>query len=284
MATKSNMIGFDNKMATAYKPLVSIITPVLNGEKYLEQCILSVLKQSYINIEHIFIDGGSTDDTLTILNNYSNKFKDRVRFITGRDKSPEDAWNKGIVMSKGEILGFLGADDTYFFDAVNTIVQFFQSTVNAHFVFGDALIINAQGNVTGKFTTRDFDLQDAINSHFVIPATSAFYKKQVVDKVGLLETGISPSDFEFFIRIGKVFKIHRIDKVLSAFRIHSGSASGSKTARKKYARAEYILCRRHGAKYFSYRTKDYLREILRPLFGFSYAYIKKLYRTIYSYF
>ncbi|MEI9479708.1 MAG: glycosyltransferase, partial [Deltaproteobacteria bacterium] len=96
-----------------YGPLVTIITVVLNFVKYAEACIESVLKESYPHIEHVIIDGGSTDGTVDILSRYSTKYPDRVRFISEPDGGPWDAANKGINMAKGEILGFIGADDMY---------------------------------------------------------------------------------------------------------------------------------------------------------------------------
>ena len=69
------------------KPLVSIITPVLNGAKYLDQCIASVLNQTYTHIENIFIDGGSTDGTIQILADYRQKYPERIIIVSLPDES-----------------------------------------------------------------------------------------------------------------------------------------------------------------------------------------------------
>ena len=95
----SQLRSIHEKGDTTYNPLVSIITPVLNGIKYLETCIQSVLSQSYPYIEHIFIDGGSSDGSLDILTNYKAKYPDRIRFISEPDKGACDAWNKGLEMA-----------------------------------------------------------------------------------------------------------------------------------------------------------------------------------------
>ena len=96
-------------------PLVSIITVVYNGEKYLQQTIESVINQTYKNIEYIIIDGGSTDGTLDII----KKYEDHISYwISESDKGLYDAMNKGISIAKGELIGMINSDDWY---EVNTV-------------------------------------------------------------------------------------------------------------------------------------------------------------------
>ncbi len=104
------------------KTLVSVITPVLNGVKYLEECIQSVLKQGYPNIEHILVDGASTDGTEEMLASYQAKYPDRIRFISEPDEGIGVAMNKGLWMAKGGIFGGLMADDFYEPEAVQAVV------------------------------------------------------------------------------------------------------------------------------------------------------------------
>src|SRR3972149_511511 len=133
----SQFVSLDVEKVPQDKPLVSIITMVLNGVKYLEECIQSVLTQNYPHIEHIFVDGGSTDGTVEILTKYQTKYPNRIRFISEPDKGPGDAWNKGIRMAKGEIFGFLGSDDVSEPGAIISVVEFFKSNPDAYFVFGE---------------------------------------------------------------------------------------------------------------------------------------------------
>jgi glycosyltransferase involved in cell wall biosynthesis len=238
--------------------LVSIITPVLNGIKYLETAIQSVLNQTYPNIEHIFIDGGSTDGTLEMLRSYQAKYPERIRFISEPDRSAGEACNKGWKMAKGEIFGWLGSDDVYEQDAIMTVVDFFRSNPDAYFVFGGCNFINEKGEIIGKAQTKDFDLKEAINDTCYIPCPSAFYRREVIEKVGFMDTRETGVELDYWIRVGKVFKIHRIRKVLSDFRVHQDSVSGSKGAAKMYALEGFTLCRRHGGTIFSRRGVRYL--------------------------
>ena len=101
------------------KPLVSIVTVVFNGEKYLEQTIQSVINQTYDNVEYIIIDGGSTDGTVDIIKNY----EDRIDYwISEKDKGIYDAMNKGINLASGEWINFMNAGDIFYDEKVlNTI-------------------------------------------------------------------------------------------------------------------------------------------------------------------
>jgi glycosyltransferase involved in cell wall biosynthesis len=101
-------------------PLVSIITIVFNGELHLEQTIKSVLEQTYHNIEYIVIDGGSTDNSVSIIKKYSDKL---AYWISEKDKGISDAFNKGISRATGEIVGLINADDWYEPDAVEKVVS-----------------------------------------------------------------------------------------------------------------------------------------------------------------
>lgn len=278
----SQFVSVDEKKGAASNPLVSIITPVLNGSKYLEACIQSVLNQSYPYIEHVFVDGGSIDGTLDILSSYKVKYPDRIRFISESDKSAGEAWNKGLRMAKGEIFGWLGSDDMYEPNAILTIVEFFRTNPDAYFVFGDCNTINEKGEVIGKFVTKNFDLEETINDRHYIPCPSAFYKREVIEKIGLLDTRETGVELDYWIRVGKIFQVHRIEKVLSNFRIHKDSVSGAKDAGKMYIREGFRISRRHRGSIFSPRVRRYYRMViiegLRPILGPIYPFMRKALR------
>jgi len=101
-------------------PLVSIITVVYNGEKYIEQTINSVYNQTYNNIEYIIIDGKSTDNTINIIKENEHKITD---WISEEDDGLYDAMNKGVKRAKGELIGIINSDDWYELDAVETVVE-----------------------------------------------------------------------------------------------------------------------------------------------------------------
>lgn len=111
---------FFNKKSEDGKPLVSIITAVYNGKKYLEHTIQSVINQTYSSIEYVIIDGGSTDGTLDIIRKYDNKI---ACWVSEPDEGISDAFNKGISFSTGDIIGIINSDDWYESDTVEKVIK-----------------------------------------------------------------------------------------------------------------------------------------------------------------
>jgi glycosyltransferase involved in cell wall biosynthesis len=245
-------------------PLVSIVTCVLNGADYLEESIKSVLDQLYQPVEHIIVDGGSTDGTVEMLSRFAEAYPGRVRFISEPDRGACDAWNKGWSLAKGDVLGWLGGDDVLLPDAIQSVVGFFGSHPETFFVYGGCEYIDTYGQVTGMIQPRDFSLPYALNNDNPIPTMSAFYRREVIERVGLLDTTINACDYDYWLRVGKVFPLVRIDKVLSQFRIHPKSIEGSVRTFKVYAKERYILNRRHGGSLFSYHVLGYVLTRILP--------------------
>ncbi|MFC1862204.1 glycosyltransferase family 2 protein [Chloroflexota bacterium] len=267
-------------------PLVSIITPVKNGIKYLETCLQSVLNQSYDNIEHIFVDGGSTDGSLEMLASYQSKYPDRIRFISEPDKGVGEAVNKGLKLAKGDIFGWIDSDDVYEPDAIKTVVEFFQANPDACFVFGNCNMLNEKGEVIACFRIKDFDLQEALNDRHYLVFCATFYKREVIERVGGLNA--LGNDLDFWLRIAKVFELHRIDKMLANWRLHGDSISTRQEERedkirKERYRQDYFVSLRHGGSIFSLRSMRYyamalapIIQGLRPVLGRYYPFINKV--------
>lgn len=259
-------------------PMVSILTPVLNGVKYLEPCILSVLNQSCPYVEHIFVDGCSTDGTVEMLSSYSTRYPERVRFISEPDSGPDSAANKGLQMAKGRIIGFLGSDDMSEPDALMKVVDFFRLNPEAYFVFGECNSIDERGKIISKKPTKDFDLDEAINDNFSVPTISSFVRRQVIDRIGMFDTNLPYGDSDFLIRIGKEFKMYRVPDVLANFRTHENRLGRTKNKGLVVLRTEYLISRRHGGRIFSPRGRRYFKglvkhkviEPLRLFFGIFY--------------
>jgi len=266
-------------------PLVSIITPVLNSIKYIETCLQNVLDQSYPNIEHILVDGGSTDGTLDLLAGYREKYPGRIRFVSRPDNGVGEALNTGFRMAEGKIFGWIDTDDTYQPDTIATAVDFFRANPDAFFLFGGCNMINDYGELIGTIPTRDFNRQDAINDGYHLVFCAAFYRREVIDRVGLMNP--LGNDFDFYLRVSEVYQMHRIDKILSNWRLHSDSISGSGGARQAGIRRaklweDYHLGRRHGASIFSPRSRRYFRFLvldtlhLYPLIFKVYPVVRKV--------
>ena len=156
---------------------LSIITVVRNGVTTIEQTILSVINQNYLDFEYIIIDGVSTDGTLPIINKYSDKIH---KVISEPDKGIYDAMNKGILLAKGEWVYFLGADDTLYSD--NTLNELFTSfDKRADVLYGNVIFKNSKTIFDGKFDYNKMCLR--------VPCHQAvFYKKDLFNEFGLFNT------------------------------------------------------------------------------------------------
>ncbi len=259
---------------TGGQPLVSIITPVLNGKAFLAACLESTLGQSYPHIEHIVADGGSTDGTLDLLAEYSSRYPGRVRFFTGQDRNGEDGWNKGILVARGDIFGWLGADDMFAPGAIATIVNYYLAHPGAEFVFGGYETVNESGQTLKRFMLKDFDFDEALNDNCHIATTSAFYTRQVIEAVGLLDVSLVPGDYDYWLRMAKHFPPHRLPEVLSRFRLHANRITSAPRARTRHVWVTYRTSLRHGGKRFSrrlrryliFRAADFCRPALQPVF------------------
>jgi glycosyltransferase involved in cell wall biosynthesis len=156
------------------RPLVSIVTPSLNQGRFIAEAIQSVLSQDYANLEYIVVDGGSSDETLSIL----RSFGERLRWISEKDEGQAQAVNKGWRMARGEILGWLNADDLLAADAVTRAVNALEAERDLAGVYGDCVYVNEAGDVLGNYPSGDFDYEKlAVFAEDFIPQPGAFLRR-----------------------------------------------------------------------------------------------------------
>ena len=175
------------------KPLFSIITVVFNGEKFLEKTITSVINQSCKDFEYIVIDGGSTDKSLEIIKKYEKKID---YWVSEKDKGIYDAFNKGMIVSKGEFIGFINSDDIYKKDALSIISNYIRKNKATDFIFGS--VKKHWGILHGYKPWKIFFSWGFYTSH----STGFFIKKEAAKKVGLYNTEFKySSDYDYFYRM-----------------------------------------------------------------------------------
>ena len=212
-------------------PLVSVITPSYNQGRFIRETIESVLRQDYPNIEYIVVDGGSDDQTCAILKEYTG----RLRWISERDSGQADAVNKGILMSHGEIIGWLNSDDIYEEGAVRKIVEYWRSHPDADMIYGDGLYIDQNGNVIGRYPTEDFQ-RKRLAEQCIICQPSAFFTRKIIGRIGLLDTRYQMGmDYELWMRISREGMVYHADFVTAASRMYGENKTLS---RKKEAYEE----------------------------------------------
>ncbi|REL36563.1 glycosyltransferase family 2 protein [Thalassotalea euphylliae] len=217
----------------AKKIKVTVVTPVLNGAKTIERCIRSVQNQSYVDIEHIVIDGDSTDGTQCIVN------KMGVRLISELDAGIYDAFNKGIAAASGDVIHILNADDYYhntkvIDDSVKAIEKY-----DADICHGLVEQVDSEGNFVwqvGIDTEKKHLMKKMKVAH-----PSMFVRRSVYEKFGNYSVGFKiAADHEFVLRVWDKVKVTYIDKPFCKMSIGGVSTSNVEKSYRESAAARLM--------------------------------------------
>lgn len=204
-------------------PLVSIITPSFNQANFLEETIQSVLSQDYPNLEYLIVDGGSTDGSREIIARYQDRL---AWWVSEPDKGQTDALNKGFSQARGEILAWLNSDDTYLPGAISAAAAYLQQHPEAGMVYGDANLIDASGQVIGKFPARQTSYRRLRRGHVHIPQQSAFFRAKLWGEVGPLDpTFYFAMDYDLWVRLAQRAPLHYHPRLWANFRLHEAGKS-----------------------------------------------------------
>ncbi|MBI5020661.1 MAG: glycosyltransferase [Ignavibacteriales bacterium] len=255
-------------------PKISIITPSFNQARFIDANIQSVLNQQYPNVEHIIIDGGSTDGTVDVLKKYPH-----LRWISKKDRGQSDALNKGFKLAAGDIIGWLNSDDTYCPYIFPIVADYFKNE-DVKVICGDGYEIDSSGIVIKQMYSRSASPDILIKYwkwklEFIQPAF--FFRREVFDKVGFLDEDLYfTMDFDFFIRLGQRYKFHYCQIPFANFRLYTESKTG-----KNYRKIipDYIwemqkVSHRYWGKPYQIKYYEYLFSFIGALF---YSVVKNLF-------
>lgn len=200
------------------EPSVSIITPSYNQAEYIEDTIRSVEFQNYENIEHIVVDGGSTDGTREILEDYCDSYD--LKWISEPDEGQADAINKGFSLADGDILGWLNSDDIYISKSAVSVA------VNALSEYPDADLVNGRGirlKETGKWDhpikRRDHKLSHSgLKQIASVLQPATFWYDYVWENIGIDSSLKYTFDWDFFIRATNKYNIVPISDFIIGYR------------------------------------------------------------------
>ncbi|HUM49425.1 MAG TPA: glycosyltransferase family 2 protein, partial [Anaerolineaceae bacterium] len=204
-------------------PKVSIVTPSFNQAPFLEQTLRSVLEQDYPNLEYIVIDGGSTDGSCEII----QKYADRLAYWQSQpDHGQTDAINQGFAHATGEILAWLNSDDLLLPGAVSAAVRALDEHPQAAMVYGDALLINAEGKTIGKFPAAQTDYRKLRRGYVHIPQQASFFRAELWHKVAPLDVSFYfAMDYDLWVRLAALAPLVYIPQFWAAFRLHGEGKS-----------------------------------------------------------
>lgn len=219
----------------------AIVTPTLNHGRYLPQTIASVRSQHGVTLDYLIRDGGSTDNTLPLLDQLA------IRYISQRDAGQADAINKGFAQTTGQILGWLNADDRYTPGALRAVAHAFSQNPSAALVYGQAIFIDTRGRRIGPCTQVEPPSYHRLltrGDYIIQPA--AFFRRSTFTEAGGLDSSLHwAMDYDLWLKLTARHKAVFINRILAEYRWDGHN----KTATNPSARLEEIhrIIHRHSA-------------------------------------
>jgi glycosyltransferase involved in cell wall biosynthesis len=248
-------LAADGKQSTG--PALSVITPCFNPGPFLEETLDSVadLRASH---EHIVVDGASTDGSVQALQARDDP---SLVWVSEPDRGQTHAVNKGLERARGELIGWLNADDAYVPEHLDEAVRLLLDHPNLDAIFGDMDIIDAAGNLIRRHRTSRFSWRRYLYFGYYLPTPTIVFRRAMLRHAPRLDERYSDAaDYDFYLRLMRGARVRRIDRPLVRFRYHAGSktARNAGTQRREgleirlgYARhlgERWLMRGLHGAK------------------------------------
>lgn len=208
-------------------PKITVVTPVYNQVKYLEETVLSIVNQNYPNLEYVIIDGGSTDGTVDIIKKYEKYLS---YWVSEPDKGMYDAIQKGFEHSTGEIMCWLNSDDIFFDKCLFAIADVFMHHPMVEWFCGKSATLNANGMIIGLDNTDDirfckYDFY--LNRGFWVPQSSTIWRRSMWEKIGgQLDTSLRlAGDFDLWLRFINIAPQYVVNTLIGTYRVREGQLS-----------------------------------------------------------
>ncbi len=238
------------------KPLVSICIPTYNGDKYLEECLESCIHQSFKDYEIIICDDGSSDKTISIIEEYASKFPSILFIKNEKNLGLVGNWNKCLELSSGTWIKFVFQDDYITHDClekfVNQITDATQLLVcKRHFILpanassdfinyytNEVRTLDNTSGFIGKMFSPELISKIAVENiclNFIGEPSLIFFKKSVIHEIGVFNSSLKQiCDLEFALRIATKYGLTYLSEQLCAFRIHQDSTTSTNVANKYF--------------------------------------------------
>jgi GT2 family glycosyltransferase len=208
-------------------------------------------------VEHIVVDGGSTDGTLAIL----EKYHGNIRYTSESDRGMSDALNKGFKNATGEVIGWLNSDDIYLPGTLQKVSDFFRNNPGCSWVYGNCRMVDEEDREVRRWITaykvwksKDFSYNRLLVENF-ISQPAVFFRKSAIEEAGLLDVNLPTAmDYDLWLRLARIGKPGYINDFLAGFRIHRGSIS-ARSFRKQFEEQYSIHLRydRNKTRLFKHR-------------------------------
>lgn len=204
-------------------PKITIITASFNSEKTIIDTIVSVLNQSYENIEYLIIDGGSTDKTMAIVKSYESSFCGRLTFISETDDGIYDAWNKGLLLSTGDWISFVGSDDILAEDSISEYVKSINSNQSLNFISSKMILVKEN---LEPIRVSGLSWSKKMKTYNCIAHVGCLQHKSLFEQKGNFNIDYKiAGDYDFLLRCSDIIVPHYMPTV--TVMVREGGVSGS---------------------------------------------------------
>jgi glycosyltransferase involved in cell wall biosynthesis len=219
-------------------PLVSMIVPSYNHADYIEECILSILNQTYKNIELIVIDDGSRDDSREILERLQKQYGFILEFQA--NQGVVKTMNRAIRIASGKYISGSASDDFLALDKIEKQVNYLEQHPDYSMVFGKVYMVDKQSQViegltiVDPVTDPDKDLQfESLIERNCIPAASIMFTKDIWEQCGGYNENVAIEDLDLWLKITRVSKIAYLDEYLAYYRWHGDNMTTNQVEMQK---------------------------------------------------
>lgn len=208
---------------------VSIVIPLYNMERYVEECVRSAIEQTYLDTEVIVVDDGSTDGSPEIV----KRFADRIKIIRQENQGPSKALNTGILAGTGEYIAWMGADDVFLPEKTARQVEVMEAAdKSVGVLYSDAMVIDAQGRMIRRQIAPappEAFVSSMLKHGMFVNGATTLTRRECFEKVGLFNEDLwAACDGDMWFRISRHYRFHHIPQILVKYRWHPGNTSHNK--------------------------------------------------------
>ncbi|MCX7047295.1 MAG: glycosyltransferase family 2 protein [Candidatus Sumerlaeota bacterium] len=234
--TRNSELGTRNSL-----PFISVVTPSFNQGRFIRRNIESVIEQGLDGVEHIVADGASTDETISILDEYPH-----LVWFSQKDRGQTEALNNAIARARGEWIVWINSDDYLLPGALAALREYIPTHPEAQFVYSNCLYVDESGaeieRIPATYTREGFDHWWRRGVGFVQPG--AFFRRELWERHGPFDESFQYiMDYDFWRRFHADIEFHYLDGYLAAYRLHG--ASKTSQGQTNFAREMVLSCRRY---------------------------------------
>jgi glycosyltransferase involved in cell wall biosynthesis len=236
------------------RPRISIVTPTLNAERYVEECLGSIQAQEYPGLEHFVVDGGSRDRTEQLV------LRAGAAWVSRPGLKQAAAINAGLRLATGDVVTWLNADDLYTPGSLACVAERFEADPTLDMLYGDCDVIGASGRLLWRERPGPYDFDRLLGRGNYLAQPAVFLRREILDEIGLLDESLEfGMDYDLWLRLRHA-RIEYVPRVLAAFRWHAVSKTALNT--RANWRELLIIVRRYQGGWTPYLVWSFMRAHL----------------------